>query len=216
MNSDFDNALYGLRGKILDFDINSFTFKDIIPSKAQDVLTSALFSKSVQDMKVIFDMTTRHEAILGCLLAAHAQNFLLAILIDVLGQYMSLVKYHTILRYHIMTRLFPIDEVCHVCRKACLDTFGEHAVHCKELPGFKCRHDSIRDVFFNIFKRVGVSVTKEAPMNFLNDHSLEDRYLGLQMIRCTNGKEETCMCGLDWGFTTRWIRGRSFYGRRQP
>jgi len=68
-----------------------------------------------------------------------------------------------------MIPLFPIDEVCLVCRKACLDTFGEHAVYCKELPGFKYRHDFVRDVLFDIFRRMGVSVKKEAPVNFSTD-----------------------------------------------
>jgi len=60
---------------------------------------------------------------------------------------MSPVEYRTILRYRLMISLFPIDEVCPVCRKACLDTFGEHVVHRKELPDFKYRHDFVRDVF---------------------------------------------------------------------
>ena len=47
--------------------------------------------------------------------------------------------------------------------------FGEHAVHCKELFGFKFRHDFVRDLLFDIIRRVGVSVKKEAPMNFLTD-----------------------------------------------
>ena len=59
---------------------------------------SALFSKSVEDMEVKFDMTTRQKAIFGCLQAAHAQDFLLAIMIDGLGQHMSPVEYRTILR----------------------------------------------------------------------------------------------------------------------
>jgi hypothetical protein len=29
-----------------------------------------------------------------------------------------------------MISLFPTDEVCPVCRKVCLDRFGEHVVHC--------------------------------------------------------------------------------------
>ncbi len=82
---------------------------------------------------------------------------------------MSPVEYRTILRYRLMIPLFPVDEVCPVCRKACLDTFGEHAVHCKELPGFKYRHDFVRDVLFDIFRRAGISVKKEAPVNFLTD-----------------------------------------------
>nr|ABN05744.1 hypothetical protein MtrDRAFT_AC148775g4v2 [Medicago truncatula] len=120
-------------------------------------------------MEVKFDMTTRQKTIFGCLQEPHAQDFLLAIPIDGLGRHMSLVEYRTILRYRLMNPLFPIDEVCPVCRKACLDTFGEHVVHCKELPGFKYRHDFVRDVLFDIFRRAGVSVKKEAPVNFLTD-----------------------------------------------
>jgi hypothetical protein len=68
-----------------------------------------------------------------------------------------------------MIPLFPIDEVCPVCLKTCLDNFREHAVHCRELPCFKYRHDFVRDVLFDIFRRAGVSVKKEAPVNFLTD-----------------------------------------------
>nr|ABD32857.1 hypothetical protein MtrDRAFT_AC149038g20v2 [Medicago truncatula] len=68
-----------------------------------------------------------------------------------------------------MIPLFPIDEVCPVYCKTCMDTFGEHAVHCKELPGFQYRHDFVRDVLFDIFRRAGVSVKKETSVNFLTD-----------------------------------------------
>jgi len=88
MDSDFDNALDGLRGSIPYFDVSGFTRKDTVPPKAQHVLVSALFSKSVQDMEVKFNMTTRQKTIFGCLQAAHAQDFLLAIPIDGLGQHM--------------------------------------------------------------------------------------------------------------------------------
>ncbi|GJW95379.1 ribonuclease H-like domain-containing protein [Tanacetum coccineum] len=47
--------------------------------------------------------------------------------------------------------------------------FGEHAVHCKELPGFKYRHDLVRDVLYDVLKRTGISSRKEAPVNFLTD-----------------------------------------------
>jgi len=169
MDSDFDNALDGLRGMIPNFDVDSFTSKDAVPPKAQHVLASALFSESVQDKEVKFDMTTRQRAIFGCLQAAQAQDFLLAIPIDGLGQHMSPVEYRTILRYHLMIPLFPIDEVFPVCRKACLDTFGKHVVHCKELLGFKYKHGFVRDVLFDIFRRAGISVKKEVPVNFLTD-----------------------------------------------
>ncbi|MCI45327.1 auxilin-like protein, partial [Trifolium medium] len=82
-------------------------------------------------MKVDFSMTKRQKAVFGCLTAVHAQDFLLAIPIpiDGLGQHMSPVEYRIILRYRLMIPIFPKDENCPVCRKACLDTFGEHAVH---------------------------------------------------------------------------------------
>ena len=116
-------------------------------------------------------MSVRQKAVFECLQAPHAQDFLLAIPIDGLGQHMSSIEYRTILKYRLMIPIFPNDEICPICRKACLDSFGEHAVHCKELPGFKYRHDLVRDVLFDIFRRAGVSVKKEAPVNFLTDPS---------------------------------------------
>ncbi|GKA55763.1 hypothetical protein Tco_0754835 [Tanacetum coccineum] len=78
----------------------------------------------VKDMEVRFDMTVRQKAVFECLRAPHAQDFLLAILIDGIGQHMSPVEYHTILKYRLMIPLFPVDAICLVCRKACLDSFG--------------------------------------------------------------------------------------------
>jgi len=39
----------------------------------------------------------------------------------------------------------------------------------KELPSFKYRHDFVRDVLFDIFRRAGISVKKKALLNFLTD-----------------------------------------------
>jgi hypothetical protein len=68
-----------------------------------------------------------------------------------------------------MISLFPIDEMCSVFHKSCLDTFGGHAVYWKELPDFKYIHDFVNDVLFDIFSRAGVSVRNEAYVNFLTD-----------------------------------------------
>lgn len=84
---------------------------------------------------------------------------------------MSPMEYRTILKYRLMILLFSVDEICPVCRKACLDSFGEHAVHCKELPGFKYRHDFVKDVLFYVCRRSGISAKKEAHVNFLTDPS---------------------------------------------
>ncbi|KAK2412773.1 hypothetical protein QL285_047934 [Trifolium repens] len=37
------------------------------------------------------------------------------------------------------------------------------------LPSFKYRHDFVRGVLFDIFRRAGVYLKKEAPVNFLTD-----------------------------------------------
>ncbi|GKE30490.1 putative reverse transcriptase domain-containing protein, partial [Tanacetum coccineum] len=171
MDDDYVSALACLRDTIPSFDFSGFTNKDTVPSKAQQTLANVLFSEMVKDMEVHFDMTMRQKAVFECLRAPHAQDFLLAIPIDGLGQHMSPVEYRTILKYRLMIPLFPVDAICPVCRKACLDSFGEHAVHCKELPGFKYRHDMVRDVLFDICRRAGISAKKEAPVNFLTDPS---------------------------------------------
>ncbi|MCI87437.1 auxilin-like protein, partial [Trifolium medium] len=46
--------------------------------------------------------------------AVHPQNFLLVIPIKGLGQHMSPIEYRTVLKYQLMVRLFPVDEVCTV------------------------------------------------------------------------------------------------------
>ncbi|GJW73109.1 hypothetical protein Tco_0132479 [Tanacetum coccineum] len=120
-----------------------------------------------------FDMTVRQKAVFECLRASHAQDFLLAIPIDGFGQHMSPVEYRTILKYHLMILLFSVDAICPVCRKACLDSFGEHTVHCKELTGFKYLHDMVRNFLFDICRRAGISAKKKAPVNFLTDPSNE-------------------------------------------
>ncbi|KAJ0467899.1 putative exostosin [Helianthus annuus] len=90
--------------------------------------------------------------------------------IEGLGQCMSVVEYRAIHKYWLIIPMYPEDETCLICRKACMDKYGEHAMHCKELPEFKYRHDWVRDVLWDILRRAGISANKEAPVNFLMDH----------------------------------------------
>ena len=166
--SDFDNALDSLHDTIPNFDVSNLLVS------TSSILNTTCFgecplSKSVQDMKVKFDKTTKQKTILGCLQAGHAHDSLIDIPIHGLGQHMLPVKYRTILRYRLIIPLFLIDKVCTVCCKTCLYTFGEHAIHCKELPDFKYKHTFVCDVLFDIFKRSGISIKKEALVNFLID-----------------------------------------------
>ncbi|KAL8263245.1 hypothetical protein R6Q59_024594 [Mikania micrantha] len=145
------------------FDLNGFTNKDTAPLKAQHVLMSALFSGIFQNLGVNFNISPRQKAVLECLRAPHAQDFLRVIPIDGLGQHMSALEYRAILKYRLMIPLFPADEPCPVCHKVCLASFGEHAVHCKELPGFKYKHDLVRDVLCDVLKQANISAKKETP-----------------------------------------------------
>ncbi|GJY42790.1 putative reverse transcriptase domain-containing protein [Tanacetum coccineum] len=167
-DSDYGYALDRVRMSLPEFDLSGFSNKDT-PPKAQNVLACALFSEIVKSLGVSFDLSPRQKAVVECLRAPRAQNFLTVIPIEGLGQHMSALEYRTILKYRLMIPLFPVDEPCPVCRKVCLDSFGEHAVHCKELPGFKYRHDLVRDVLYDVLKRAGISSRKEAPVNFLTD-----------------------------------------------
>nr|GFA98605.1 auxilin-like protein [Tanacetum cinerariifolium] len=153
-----------------------------------------------KDMEVHFDMTVRQKAVFECLRALLAHDFLLAIPIDVLSQHMSPVEYLTILKYCLMILLFLVDVICHVCCKACLDSFREHVVH---LPGFKYRHDMVRDVLFDICKRVRISAKKEAPVNFLTDPSDGRSPLRPGWRFCFwMGRKKTCMRGSGYGFSS--------------
>ena len=158
-----------LQDSIPEFHLLVFTVKNTVPRKAQQVLAGALFGKIVQEMEVAFNLTSRQKAVFKCLQSAHSQDLLLAIPIDGLGQCMSPVEYRSVLKYCLMIQLYPVDGTCPMpnCRKP-LDVFGEQVVHCKELPGFKYRHDLVRDVLCDVFRRAGVLV-KKALVTFLTD-----------------------------------------------
>ena len=132
-------------------------------------MANALFSKTAQSLGEVFELSSRDKAVIECLKGPHAQDFLTVIPIEGLGQCMSAVEYRAILKYRLMIPMYPEDETCPICRKTCMDKYGEHAIHCKELPGFKYRHDWVRDVLWDILRRAGISAKKEAPVNFLTD-----------------------------------------------
>ncbi|XP_076956600.1 uncharacterized protein LOC143631862 [Bidens hawaiensis] len=168
-DSDYRGALDTLHNSLPDLDLGGFDFKDIAPPKAQKILANALYGEIVKTVEEKFALSPRQRAVFECLRAPHAQDFLSVVTIEGLGQCMSPVEYRAILKYRLMVPLFPVDDPCPVCRKACLDSFEEHAVHCKELPGFKYRHDLVRDVLYDILKRAEISAKKEAPVTFLTD-----------------------------------------------
>ncbi|KAM0018007.1 putative exostosin [Helianthus debilis subsp. tardiflorus] len=170
LDVDYQQALEYLSVSLPDFDIGGFSNMDTPPPpKPQKTLANALFDKIARSLGEAFDLSSRQKAVIECLKGPNAQDFLTVIPIEGLGQCMSAIEYRAILKYRLMIPMYPEDETCPICRKACMDIYGEHAVHCKELPGFKYRHDWVRDVLGNILRRAGISAKKEAPVNFLTD-----------------------------------------------
>nr|GEV28544.1 auxilin-like protein [Tanacetum cinerariifolium] len=138
---DYGYALDRVHMSLPEFDLSGFSNKDTAPPKAHNVLVCALFSEIVKSLEASFDLSPSQKVVVECLQAPRAQNILTIIPIEGLRQYMSALEYETIYMYRLMNHLFPIDEPYLLCRKIYLDSFGEHAVNCKELPGFKYRHD---------------------------------------------------------------------------
>ncbi|KAL6558402.1 hypothetical protein OROMI_018753 [Orobanche minor] len=169
MDDNFHKALEALQATLLDYDFSSFTSKDTAPLKAQSILASALFGKVVKDMDRDYELSDRQKAVFDCLRATHAQDFLLAIPIEGLGQKMSPVEYQSILKNRLMIPLYPSVSRCPACFTGCLDTYGEHAVHCKVDPGFKFRHNHVRDTLYDVLWRAGISAKKEAAVKFLTN-----------------------------------------------
>nr|GFA14378.1 putative reverse transcriptase domain-containing protein [Tanacetum cinerariifolium] len=205
MDDDYNFALACLRDMIPSFDFSGFTNKDTVPSKAQQTLENVLFSEMVKDMKVHFNMTMRQKAVFECLRASHAQDFLLAISIDGLGQHMSPVKYRTILKYRFMIPLFSVDTICLVCRKACLDSFGRAGISAKKeahvnfLTDPSDRRSTLRPADVLIFGWVGgkhacVDLTGVSPLVGLSSRGFTAGQAALKAASCKVTKhEKTCI-----------------------
>jgi hypothetical protein len=104
-----------------------------VPPKAQHVLASALFGKIVKDIKVNFQLTTRHKIVFVCLQVCpylgfsssyHNRWIIPSNVPNKLSHYPQISRDDS---------LFLIDEVCSVCRTR----FREHEVHSRELPDHK-------------------------------------------------------------------------------
>lgn len=74
-----------------------------------------------------------------------------------------------ILMYYLIITLFSIDEVCLVCRKACLNTLESTQFIVENVQDSNTWHEFVRDVLFYIFRWAKVSTKKNAFVNFLTD-----------------------------------------------
>ena len=169
MGNVFDTVIASLHLSIPDFDLSNLAPTATVPFRLQHVLVKAYYNKISSGLEREFELSARQKAVIGCVQSEHAKDFLLAIPMEGLGQRMTPVEYRAILRYRLMIPLYSDGELCPVCKKSRLDAFGDHAAHCKHYPGFKYRHDHVRDILCDVFWRAGVQVKKEAPVNLLTD-----------------------------------------------
>jgi hypothetical protein len=69
LEADYRCAMDRLHTSLPDFDLGGLENKDTAPSKTQDVLASVLFSRIVQSLEVIFDLSPCQKAVFECLRA---------------------------------------------------------------------------------------------------------------------------------------------------
>jgi len=119
-------------------------------------------------MEVKFDMTTRQKIVFECLQEPHAQYFLLAILIDGLGQHMPPIEYHTILKYRLMIPLFSIDEVSMFAIRHVWIPSGSIKFIIRSFPTSN-KGKPLLGLFFLIYLGRQIFMKKEAPLKFLTD-----------------------------------------------
>lgn len=69
-----------------------------------------------------------------------------------------------------MIFLFFIDEICLVCRKVCLNIFGKHSIHCRELLRSNTDITLLGMSYLIYFDGLKcISMKKEMSVNFLTD-----------------------------------------------
>jgi hypothetical protein len=166
LGKPFTEASLALQETLPGVDLSSLSNVDTVPPKPMHYLAGIYFGEVSKRLATDYVLTDRQQAVIGSIGAQHAQDFLMAIPIEGLGQRMTPPEYRAVLSYRLMIPLFVDGDVCPKC-KVKMDPYGDHAIHCQKQPGFKYRHDLVRDVLYDTLVRAGIPATKEAPVNFL-------------------------------------------------
>nr|GEW51665.1 putative reverse transcriptase domain-containing protein [Tanacetum cinerariifolium] len=134
-----------------------------------DVLFVTTYTFSPQMMKTLAkcyfgviekDIVSKYSlsqvAILNCIRAPYAQNFLFTIPINGLGQRMNHRQFWSVLCYTLSVPMFSEGSLCPSCNAHQMDQWGDHAIHyCSEV-GVKFRHNLVRDILVDICSKVGI------------------------------------------------------------
>nr|GEX97374.1 beta-myrcene synthase [Tanacetum cinerariifolium]GEX97923.1 beta-myrcene synthase [Tanacetum cinerariifolium] len=103
-------------------------------------------------------------AILSCVSAPHAQDFLSTIPIDGLGQRMNHRQFRSVLCYRLAVPMFSEGNLCPSCNVQRMDQWGDHPVHCSSEVGVTSMHNPVRDILVDKCSKVGIMVRKETPI----------------------------------------------------
>jgi len=135
----------------------------------------------------------RYSLILNLSQRPHASDVWFALPLGGLSQTLDPRPYRLGLRYRLGLPVYSKISLCPRCQTTRLDSLGDHAVHCPNNPGFKARHDGVRDTLASLFYEGGIQVVKEAPVSFLTEQNLSSlRPADLLIPGWINGKP-TCV-----------------------
>ena len=152
-------------------------------------LAKCYFGVIEKDLVAKYSLSPRQVAILSCIRAPHAQDFLFTVPIDGLGQRMNHRQFRSVLCYRLSIPMFAEGSMCPSCNVYRMDQWGDHAVHCSSDVGVKFRHNLVRDILVDICSKVGIMVRKEAPMGFLSEDGKELRPADLLLFNWLQGKD---------------------------
>ncbi|GJR40673.1 putative reverse transcriptase domain-containing protein [Tanacetum coccineum] len=185
--SSLQNALDAFND-ICNVDILSVTTSASAPQMMK-TLAKCYFGAIENDLISRYALSPRQVAILSCIRAPHAQDFLLTIPIDGLGQKMNHRQFRFLLCYRLTIPMVSKGSVCSSCNVHRMDKWGDHAVHCSSEVGVKFRHNLVRDILVDICSKVGIMVRKEAPMGFRSGDGKDLRPADLLLFNWFQGKD---------------------------
>jgi hypothetical protein len=137
-----------------------------------------LIASSIQDqyyqlvadrLRVEVATNPRFSLILSLSRRPHCADNWFTLPIQGLGQTVNSFAFRLALRYRLGLPVYPEEFTCPRCVTETMDVYGDHAIHCRFKPGYKERHDSLRDVLCCLFREAGIQVVKEAEVSFLSN-----------------------------------------------
>ncbi|GJZ14242.1 hypothetical protein Tco_0549472 [Tanacetum coccineum] len=158
--STFDTALC-MFNTCMEIDFLSNP-SEIAAPKLMKKMADIYFTRVTKDVESSFSLSPRQMALWQSQREEHTSDWLRVVLISRLGQTMNGKTYRCVLCYRLGVPLFSVSKPCSACSKVFTgDVYGNHAVSCAGVIGFKHRHNAVRDTLVDICFRSGISAGKE-------------------------------------------------------